>query len=400
MSAIDEPQVHVEDVALAAPEATTVADDPVVAPRAKTPRRNSFDLARMVAAACVLVSHSFALTGNPEPMIGSAKLGTVAVWVFFAMSGYLVAQSWDQHPRLSAFLAKRVLRIFPALIVVVVSSTVLLGLISDLPYLEYVKDPTTGAYLNNIMLFNTSYTLPGVFTDNLYPVAVNGSLWTLAYEVTMYGALAALGVLGGLRRHRLVVAWAVLLVLNALMMVPSLAARVTWSVFYLDPHFLLPLALMFCSGALLQALGARARYPLAAWPLALIAFGGFSTLWPTLTPVAAGFLLGYGVLGFCHLHQFSGFGKFGDFSYGVYLYAFVIQQVVGHATHTADPLVMIALALPLSIAAGALSWHLVEKPALLWKQALGKDRYPVLDRDRARRTARPVAASRHSVSAR
>ncbi len=91
-------------------------------------RFDSFDLLRAVGALAVLVSHSFALTGRPEPGVpGADTLGGLGVAIFFSISGYLIALSWRRDPRPGAFLVKRSLRIFPALGVAVVLAAFLLG---------------------------------------------------------------------------------------------------------------------------------------------------------------------------------------------------------------------------------------------------------------------------------
>jgi peptidoglycan/LPS O-acetylase OafA/YrhL len=104
-------------------------------------------------------------------------------------------------------------------------------------------------------------------------------------------------------------------------------------------------------------------------------------------PGGRSIFLGYGVLGICHLRYFSGFGTFGDFSYGIYIYGFVMQQSVGHFTDTASALLMFVLAFPLSVVAGAISWHLIEKRTLRLKRVVQSADYPLSERhlERARR---------------
>ena len=365
-------------------QATSRPQDSPLPAVASPRRKNSFDSVRFVAAALVLVSHSFALTGHVQPMVGNVTVGTLAVWIFFIMSGFLIAQSWIQYPRFMVFMIKRTLRIFPALIVVLVLSIVCLGALSTLPYFTYLKTPGTLQYLNNVLLVNTTYELPGVFSETIYPNAVNGSLWTLAYEFTMYLSIAYLGVLSLLRKWSAFGIWIGLLALNLMQLFAPSEKLFHFSLFYLDAKWMAQLALMFYTGVVMYVFARQIPFKAGFWAPALGLFAVGAHFFPSYTAVLGGVLLGYGVLGFCHLRAFSGFGRFGDFSYGVYIYAFVVQQVVAELTRTHSPLEMFALAFPATVLLGALSWHLVEKRCLRLKKTVQNSDYPLSARHLAR----------------
>ena len=180
-------------------------------------RGNNFDVLRLVAASLVLFSHSYALTGNAEPFaeVSGWTFGEVGVVMFFAMSGFLIAKSWGDLPQLVPFTVKRALRILPALVVAVSVTVFVIGpLFTTLPLGSYFSDPVTWLYLVRASLLITFFgTLPGVFEDNPYPDAVNGSLWTLPVEACCYALAAALGTLGLLRRSVLLAGFSCLLVL-------------------------------------------------------------------------------------------------------------------------------------------------------------------------------------------
>jgi peptidoglycan/LPS O-acetylase OafA/YrhL len=74
----------------------------------------------------------------------------------------------------------------------------------------------------------------------------------------------------------------------------------------------------------------------------------------------------YGVFVLAYLPQgiVTRYNALGDYSYGVYIYAWPVQQSVIHYFGSMDPLTNIALALPVTMALAWLSWTLVEKPAL------------------------------------
>lgn len=153
---------------------------------------NSFDFIRLFAAGLVVWSHQHALMGLPEPTAGvlHTSFGGLGVFIFFAISGYLNTLSVARHKSMLTFLVSRGLRIYPGLVVCILF-TVTLGafLVSDVRYFNYQLLSFIG---KNITLFfgQKAGVAGGVFTGNVYPDALNGSLWTLAYEVKMYVLLA------------------------------------------------------------------------------------------------------------------------------------------------------------------------------------------------------------------
>jgi peptidoglycan/LPS O-acetylase OafA/YrhL len=157
---------------------------------------NAFDLIRFLAAFGVLFSHSFPLTGLEEPKyFAGFSLGTICVFIFFAISGNLVMRSWNRSPTLSSFFRNRLLRIFPGLIVCLVISALVIGpLVSTVPLSVYFFRLSPYQFiLSNVAMFTPiNGTILDVFHTIPYPDAVNGSLWTIRYEIFMYIALAFL----------------------------------------------------------------------------------------------------------------------------------------------------------------------------------------------------------------
>src|SRR6516225_7667345 len=168
-------------------------------------RHNNFDALRLVAAASVMFSHSFMIAEGSqrhEPLIvltgNQSILGLCGVFVFFAISGFLVTQSFEQTGDPWRFLAKRALRIFPGLFVATVLSAFVLGpLVTTLPLGAYLSRAEPYQYVfGNTLLDETVHELPGVrFVDNPVGLEINGSLWTLRYEFVMYLMVLLLGVL-------------------------------------------------------------------------------------------------------------------------------------------------------------------------------------------------------------
>lgn len=156
-------------------------------------RRNNFDALRLVASLAVVAGHAWPLTGvSAAPRLGGHLVHHDAVYVFFAISGFLITTSWFRSPHPLRYLRNRALRIFPALVLVVIATVFVIGpLVTSSP--DYLGEPATWSYLGNIALV-AQYELPGVFQAN--PVtAVNGSLWTLGAEFACYLGVLAVGLL-------------------------------------------------------------------------------------------------------------------------------------------------------------------------------------------------------------
>jgi peptidoglycan/LPS O-acetylase OafA/YrhL len=326
---------------------------------------NNFDFWRISAAAMVLVSHQFALLGKAEPsLVPGASFGFLGVGIFFSVSGFLVAQSWQRDPHAFRFIKRRFLRIWPALIVVTCLTALVLGpLISTLPVSEYFGSAETLHYFK-ILVLNIKYELPGVFAENPYPRAVNGSLWTIPVEVRWYWITLIAGV-AGLLRFR----WIVLFAMFGL-------AIYHFGIYGAETNperiFGVEYGLFFMYGVCLtlyrdlwEGRVSRLAFPLAGVALLFAAFGHpFIALWVFL-PFA---VIASGVASSPVIRRF---GRFGDLSYGFYIYAFPVQQLVVWWTYP-------SLSLPASLALSALgtivlaylSWHLVEKPALKLKPSV------------------------------
>lgn len=335
-------------------------------------RDNNFNLLRFVAALLVIYSHSFALVvagESIEPLYSQlgVTFGELAVNVFFVISGYLVLQSWQRQPSLLSFCRARVLRVIPGLAGVLLFSVILGGLFfTYLSPAAFFAEADTWKYIyKNLLLIHTEYELPGVFLGNPYAEAVNGSLWTLRYEMKMYLALAVLGVLGLLvgRGLKLFVFAYLLWYLAA-----SLAG-------YWQPDMdvsaeMLRLSFCFFLGG---AGGVYARYVPIRLDILIALL--LVTLLSNHTPFfqfCSSLLIAYGVFYLAYIPKGGvlRFNELGDYSYGLYLYAFPIQQALVslHSEVQATPLFLYASLLTLLCA--YLSWYLIERPALVYGKSL------------------------------
>jgi peptidoglycan/LPS O-acetylase OafA/YrhL len=334
-------------------------DAPRIADRAHG-RDNHFNLIRMIAASGVLVSHAYPIALGPEavqplkPLLGET-LGTVCVYVFFAISGFFIAKSFDRSQSRRRFLEARALRLFPALIVVLVLTVLVAGLfLTKAPAAVFWAD--VPIYLiRNLTLVSLDYDLPGVFEDTPYGPPINGSLWTLFHEVVCYAGVFLAGMLGLLRAPRLF-AVAFVPVLVACFAIPALPVH--------------PKILALASLALPFAIGTafyvwRTHVPLH-WGLAigLVGLAWLAIGTPAFRPLFV-LSLSYGVfwLGLGRAPALLAYNRLGDYSYGVYIYAFPLQQLAA-SMGAQTPLENMVAAFPATLVCAVLSWHLVEKPAL------------------------------------
>ncbi len=326
---------------------------------------NSLDALRLLAAMMVLFSHQFALLGLAEPwFMGLKTFGAAGVSIFFFLSGCLVWSSWARDPHVLRFIQRRALRIFPALVVVCLVSVFILGVwASTLPWREYVVSPQTWRYVLTMGMW-TSKTLPGLFPDNPLPYVVNGSLWTLPVELLCYASVVVLGMVVGWTK--LPKGVGVVVALWSTVLLASYGARVVGSHF--EPH--LEMAAMFWWGALY---GYCRHTPCSAWlgGLAALALLAFAVLGPHGLDRTA--MLGCAAA-LDHLAMSVPIGAlltkpFGDMSYGVYIMAFPVQQLGVHGARTLNWSFTVSLvfSIAVTLVLAYLSWHLVEKPALLHK---------------------------------
>jgi peptidoglycan/LPS O-acetylase OafA/YrhL len=322
-------------------------------------RANNFDAIRLLAAAAVVVSHAFPLSsGNneAEPLMrlsgGQMTLGHLAVLVFFVVSGFLITRSWERSPSAVEFARNRALRILPALICMVAAMTLVLGpLFTKLPLTDYFTDGRFASYWLNVTLVTTKYSLPGVFEDNPFPRAVNGVLWTLRYEALFYAVTAGLGVLGLLRRRILLVLVAAAILVPLLGDLPG-DRYMRMFRFYAAGSALclwrdrIPMDLRLAAGAAVLCGGALA---LGALEEIFVVAGSYLVLFAAFEPRI----------------PLQRTGRYGDFSYGLYIYGFPVQQAVAHVLGAGHGWATnLALSLPIATALAIASWHGIEKRAL------------------------------------
>lgn len=325
-----------------------------------------FMLLRLLAAVTVIYSHAYAVKLDPGVADAIGRLGwgegiyagALAVKAFFCISGYLVCGSWFRQRGVWRFLQARAVRILPAYWVLLLLTVTVLGpWCSSYSPSQYYAQHETWAYLWGNAIYHHRWTLPGVFEANPLPGVVNGSLWSLQPEVLAYLALAGAGAVGILRRAWVFVA-CIPLVLAVVLWLPRAG---------FDPMYV---GVLFQFGLGCTVWMARRWLPLH-WSVLvlLVLLGVLSFATPAFTWVFH-ISFGYAVLWVAYLPAPRREWLPGDYSYGLYLWAFPVQQWVAlqwPSVHI-GPNVWISTAISGILA--VLSWHLIERPTLQrWRPA-------------------------------
>lgn len=322
-------------------------------------RANGFDGLRLMLALGVMAFHSATITQGGTDAVPPVlqAIARLILPAFFALSGYLVAASLSRCASIREFLALRLLRVLPALAIVVAATALALGpWLSRLAPADYFRDPLLAAYFRNV-LASPHYLLPGLFEGHPRAGIVNGSLWTIPLELICYGLLASLALVA--RGRALTIALAALALLLLFPRMPFAGLVFAWL-----PAKELPLA--FCAGALLYRLGRRVPHHPAIGLLSIglaIALSWDRSVWAALP-------LAYGVI-WLGLRRIPAWLTRADYSYGVYLVSYPLQQAwIGIFPNHAAWWMDLLFTLPAVMLCAAALWHGVEKPVLSRKHEI------------------------------
>jgi peptidoglycan/LPS O-acetylase OafA/YrhL len=326
-------------------------------------RNDNFLLLRMVAATMVIYGHASSVTGGTGPKefflwLGwGTYSGHIAVLMFFVISGFLITGSFDRNPNPLRFAAARALRIAPAYVAFILLSVFAIGVaFTSLSVSEFLAHPKTHSYLSKALSVGTplQWTLPGVFTDNPDSTTINGSLWTLRVEARMYVWVFALGILG-LLTHRWLGNLALLILLAIALLAPKMLPMV-------DRPAWLGLAGAFALGA--ACFLNRNRIHASGRLLLMLAIAAYALRRTPVYDHALVLALAAFVFWFAYRLPWRGYNRFGDYSYGTYIWGWPVQQMVAHYWPQLTPIPHALIAIPIAIAFGVLSWKLVEEPSL------------------------------------
>ena len=334
---------------------------------------NNFDVLRFLFASLVVFSHSYPLGEGHEqhePLLkltGQTTLGGLSVHCFFIISGFLIAASWDRRKDVGPFLKKRVLRIYPGFIIANAIGVFLVAPIASDPAIGNAGVSLQQFAWDCLRLQGTQ--LPETLFPQNHLHAVNGSIWSIAYEFWCYVGVMILGMVPLFHRRSFVLGLFVL----------SLAVAFIFPTYHLEwfgggilgkifgyPFFWARLLPNYLAGVVAWRYRERIIVSdrLAMFSaIALAVSIPVANSWSVMFPVCGAYLVLWAAFhSSCKVH---GFAKYGDFSYGMYLYAFPIQQLlVMNNAGSMNPYLLFVLAWPLSVLAGVLSWYVVERPFL------------------------------------
>lgn len=390
-------------------------------------RENSCTFLRLFFALLVVVGHAFVLGGfGEEPLhrwTGGAMSGReMAVQGFFVLSGFLIATSLGQNPSLWRFACHRAFRILPAfwvylvLVVFVMAPALIeLGWPGRFSYWQSLTAGPRNAWMyfqDNWRLQAQAFDIVPLFAGNPAKFGVNGSLWSVHFEAVFYvcaavaaaawqlprraaGLAVVLGAVGAYGLGSPVLAFAAVALFWRVIVPKGWGMVALFALLYLvevlitfrvdvvaavvpEParikfafHPLWRLsALAFLGGMVWWQFRAHLRWSMRIFlsAVAILAIGALTNHWRLAMPVA----LPYVVLFLAARLPFQKVERWGDYSYGIYIFSFPIQQLLCFwGVHRLGLLAYVASSVVLSIAVGALSWWLVEKPALRAGRALG-----------------------------
>lgn len=343
-------------------------------------RDNNLNLMRLILALTVLISHSYPLAlgfKGVDPLYGlvGMTMGSVAVDLFFLTSGFLVTASLLSRNNATDFVISRVLRIYPALLVILALTVFFIGpLFTTIPLSEYFSSKETYVYLyKNITLIAGGWDrLPGVFKDNPYAGAVNGSLWTLTYELLMYLILVSVWVVirAASKNNTVMFRSAIVLIFcvsGFLTVLIKMVGIILPMAAVVDA--LAKLSFMFFSGSLFYIFKHRVRlsglvfFVLAS--LVVVSACYVSRLFYVVYMLSVGYILFY--MAYVPSGFVRAYNKVGDYSYGIYIFAFPVQQIIAAMCPGISvwSMTLVSVSLVLLLAIG--SWHAIEKPALQFK---------------------------------
>lgn len=352
-------------------------------------KKNSFNIVRLLLAISVIYSHSYPLliSGDSKGDLlgrithGQIEFGSLAVYSFFVISGFLITQSMLNSKNYSGYIIKRCLRIFPAFLMALIFSAFIIGpIVSKLSFRDYFLTGNTiepiRFVLKNLTMNVTGYSwgFLDVFAKNPFPGSVDGSMWTLKHEFACYIMIMIFSFFY-IFKNRIV--FFVASMLSMILAVANIKfgfklfnlGQNAWVLSDNEYNSFIVLACYFIIGALMyiykDKIKISYRYLLLAFILIL-----FSSKINNLQLVML-FALPYLLIGLCVITNIEGITKYGDFSYGMYIYAFPIQQtLVYYFGNKLNILSYFVLSTGLVFILAVISWYCIERPALKLKNNL------------------------------
>ena len=302
-------------------------------------RNNIFDYIRIILSLFVIIAHCYTIffgTGKvdfiTEKILRTESLGGIAVIGFFILSGFMITQSLIHSKNIKHFVIKRLIRIFPSLIIMLFLVILLLGLlVYNGNKIRYFKSPIVWEYFgDNINLFgNTKYSIAGIFINNPYPNVINGSIWTLKHEFMIYIILMIFSICHILKKRKVMMSITVILIFIYISQI-NLSPILSWAnnigvIAEIDQFIKLSMYFMIGSTIYLYKEKIKMNKKYFFLDCIILLTGIFLNLAKYVLIFTIPYILMY--LGTLKIkHNWS--EKIGDFSYELYIYAFPTQQLL------------------------------------------------------------------------
>ena len=330
---------------------------------------NNLDIFRLICACMVIYGHAYALA--PESgrsdivgrLLGFDYSGSLAVKIFFFLSGLVVTNSLLEKQNPIQFVIARFFRIWPALFFTVTISALCLGAVfTNLSLDTYLKSSETYEYVYNNLAMQINYNLLGVFTENPYKNAVNGALWTLPYEVSAYIFLLGLFMVGVFNSKKIPIFIFCLILID-----PVIDNKLifTWLPKNHEVNLLAP---CFAFGAILAFYKDRINIDINIFFGVWILYFIFS--YSSYAFYFFYFALFFSILYISSLKFALKFKPKSDLSYGVYLWGFPVQQVMASLFSEYGVRFNQLSSILICIVLAFISWHLVEKRCINWGRVI------------------------------
>ncbi len=326
---------------------------------------NFFTPLRLIFASLVVLGHAFVIglrDASMEPRIlYHYTFSYLAVNLFFIASGFLVTKSMVYRGDAPSFISARVLRIFPALIVHVIFVMIVIGpLATKASLTEFFTDPDWYLQpLKVLTFFETNMIMPRMFETNHEQLG-SAPLWTLRFEVIAYIGTLIVFSLGFLRRK-----WMVL----AQFIIPSLGWIIGSSLGLFD-HLPASIGNLFRFG-IAYGLGAtiyayRDRLSFSWLALAVLIIASFLLRETPVVEVIMNTILAWLVfrIAYMRVPQLNWTQRIPDLSYGIYIYHWCVLQMIFYWFPDLSVFELFSFGFLPTVGLAALSWYIIEKPAL------------------------------------
>lgn len=340
-----------------------------------TNRDNNFKLIAFFCALTVMFSHSFPLSQGPAsrlyfvPEMGMTY-GSIAVDILFMISGFFITRGFLTRKSLWKFLRSRLLRIYPGMLVATLFSVLVVGLLfTTQEFSAYLYDEQTYKFIkrNTLLYSDIKFFLPEVFLANPYSPAVVGSIWTLPYQLKAYLSLVVTVLLihrflGDIEKGSARIAY---IGLALVLIFLNIADRIYNVV---DANYLRLFAMFFTGSSfylMRDKIWLSYRWMAGILIALVISFHISSALFYVIYAFSGAYVLM--CLAYLPGGRIRNFNTKGDYSYGIYIYGFTMQQTIMAIAGQLSPAQLFLYATLATFSMAFLSWHLIEKQALKYR---------------------------------